>query len=201
MLNELMHFEFSMSHKTTNIACKPLKGKRLNLSKFCFDRKLIDRMGIWFPTANRNVLLQLTLFIVRSLILLLYISEGSSMHRTLFIVLVFMLTYFRKCILQLGRNNPVFNRWNALQILFVISNHFWLSVSAIYVGVGFYVVVVCATISVVALGTLHLTSYVIFAIVGIVIFIVSDTMFYLCVNVGEESQKLKHKWLLFCGTA
>lgn len=236
MLNELMHFESSLTHKSTNMVCTPFKRKRFNeISTFCFHGTSFDKMSListgiilWYgvipvlltpvliycnmdlcffiartllPLAHRNVFIKFSLPMVRFLILLCYLTEGSSTIRTLYILMVFMLTLFRKCVKQLAKGNPFFKCWYALQILFLIANNFCLYLSTIYLGVTFYIIVICAAFSVLSLGNLHWTLYIFFPAIVSITFTAIAVLFQLCVNMDKESKNLKIKWLLFCVTA
>lgn len=155
---------------------------------------------VW-PRHSRSIYLSITVFTLRSTIVILCITEGCATFRNLSLILIYKFSLCRKCVQCFFKGNiPCINGYRALRILFIIANQFCSLILSLYFGMIFYLIIICATISVVAVNKVPWTLYVFFPVIGAISFIIVAILFYLTVFMADDCTKLINKWIWFCGT-
>lgn len=112
---------------------------------------------------SRSVVLNITCFVLRFIIACLCIPEANLMFRNLALIFLFMTTLRNKCIWCLSANlKPFIKGYQALRTLFIIANQFCSLICSLYLGVLLFLIIICGTVSVLAVGKVHWSLYVFF---------------------------------------
>lgn len=152
-----------------------------------------------FLYQSSSTLLKVIVFCLRSIIVFLCTVEANSICN-LSIILVFMFTLCRKCIQCLcSASYPYIRGYRALRILFIIANQFCSLLFSLYLGMTFYFIIICVTMSVVVAGQVSWTLYVFFPVFGGMAITIVAIMLYLLVFMGDDCSRLRNKWVWYCG--
>ncbi len=167
----------------------------LNLDAPYFFFKLVA------PVDSRLLVIEILIFLVRITVALLCVIEGCTVFRMLPIIGILLFDIFRTCLSVLKTQNVdvcSLRKWREFLILFKLGNEYGSTMLTVVLCSLFHLMVLCYTVAILTPGRVPWGIYMFIPTYCIIISVIIAIVFYLLVNLSEDSKRIKIHWRKCC---